>query len=290
MAGFDVHQHLWPRAFVEALPQRATAPLPRRRHPAPRRGGVRRSTSAITTSRRGSRCSTATGSTSRSSRCSRRSGSRRSPPTSATSSRRTGRTASSSWPPRPADGSRRSPSAGRGPASRACRSARTALDDLDARAPRPRRAARLAASSSSIRSPAPRRRGRPPGGPRSSTTRARCSAPTSPGSRDGQERWPDVKVVFAILAGGGPIQLERLASPRRRRPLGAAPEPLLRHRVLRPPRARAVHRDVRRRAARLRQRRAGRRPVARRPRPRRARRAGRDGSSGRRTRSRLLAG
>ncbi len=28
----------------------------------------------------------------------------------------------------------------------------------------------------------------------------------------GQERWPDVKVVFAILAGGGPIQLERLAS------------------------------------------------------------------------------
>lgn len=28
----------------------------------------------------------------------------------------------------------------------------------------------------------------------------------------GQERWPDVSVVFAILAGGGPIQLERLAS------------------------------------------------------------------------------
>jgi len=27
-----------------------------------------------------------------------------------------------------------------------------------------------------------------------------------------QERWPDVTVVFAILAGGGPIQLERLAS------------------------------------------------------------------------------
>jgi len=29
---------------------------------------------------------------------------------------------------------------------------------------------------------------------------------------NGQERWPDVNVVFAILAGGGPIQLERLAS------------------------------------------------------------------------------
>ena len=28
----------------------------------------------------------------------------------------------------------------------------------------------------------------------------------------GQERWPDLKVVFAILAGGGPVQLERLAS------------------------------------------------------------------------------
>jgi len=27
----------------------------------------------------------------------------------------------------------------------------------------------------------------------------------------GQERWPDVKVVFAILAGGAPVQLERLA-------------------------------------------------------------------------------
>jgi predicted TIM-barrel fold metal-dependent hydrolase len=27
-----------------------------------------------------------------------------------------------------------------------------------------------------------------------------------------QERWPDVTVVFAILAGGGPIQLERLSS------------------------------------------------------------------------------
>lgn len=28
----------------------------------------------------------------------------------------------------------------------------------------------------------------------------------------GQARWPDVNVVFAILAGGGPIQLERLSS------------------------------------------------------------------------------
>lgn len=29
---------------------------------------------------------------------------------------------------------------------------------------------------------------------------------------DGQARWPDVRVVFAFLAGGGPFQLERLAS------------------------------------------------------------------------------
>lgn len=28
----------------------------------------------------------------------------------------------------------------------------------------------------------------------------------------GAERWPDLKVVFAILAGGGPFQLERLSS------------------------------------------------------------------------------
>ena len=28
----------------------------------------------------------------------------------------------------------------------------------------------------------------------------------------GQERWPEIPVVFSILAGGGPIQLERLAS------------------------------------------------------------------------------
>ncbi len=28
----------------------------------------------------------------------------------------------------------------------------------------------------------------------------------------GQDRWPDLPVVFAILAGGGPFQLERLAS------------------------------------------------------------------------------
>ncbi len=28
----------------------------------------------------------------------------------------------------------------------------------------------------------------------------------------GQERWPDVRIVFAILAGGAPIQLERLTS------------------------------------------------------------------------------
>jgi predicted TIM-barrel fold metal-dependent hydrolase len=29
---------------------------------------------------------------------------------------------------------------------------------------------------------------------------------------DGQERWPDVSIVFSILAGGGPFQLERLGS------------------------------------------------------------------------------
>ena len=60
----------------------------------------------------------------------------------------------------------------------------------------------------------------------------------------------------------GAARAARLA--RRRRPLVAAPQRLLRHRLVRPSSPRALHRDLRRRAARLRQRRAGCRPVARR--------------------------
>ena len=52
----------------------------------------------------------------------------------------------------------------------------------------------------------------PPGGRRSSTTRRRCSAPTSRGSPAARAAGPTSNVVFAILAGGAPIQLERLAS------------------------------------------------------------------------------
>ena len=58
----------------------------------------------------------------------------------------------------------------------------------------------------------PADRMRPPGGRRSSTTPRRCRPPTSPGSAAGVERHPELDVVFAILAGGAPIQLERLHS------------------------------------------------------------------------------
>ena len=106
----------------------------------------------------------------------------------------------------------RSQSAGRATASPASAWARPARRPRRAGADA-RRAAGTAASSSCIRSRGvrrPRRAGLVAGA--SSTTRARCSAPTSRWLGGAQERWPDVTVVFAILAGGGPFQLERLAS------------------------------------------------------------------------------
>ena len=121
------------------------------------------------------------------------------------------------------------------------------------------------------RSTAPRHR---PGGRRSSTTRVRCNGPTSPGSCGAQERWPDVTVVFAILAGGAPIQLERLSSRGVDVRSSLHRQRLLRHRVVRPPGARAVHRDLRRRAARLRDGRPRRRPDSGNSGRRRVRRVG----------------
>ena len=55
---------------------------------------------------------------------------------------------------------------------------------------------------------------------RSPSTRRRCRRRTSPGSPRARSGGPTSPVVFAILAGGGPFQLERLALARRRRPLG----------------------------------------------------------------------
>ena len=99
--------------------------------------------------------------------------------------------------------------AGRGPDSRACRSARTGsttsprspvLDALRGSgflfvhpvAGSPPRGARLVARARGLHEP--------------DAARLLRVARGRPG------RWPDVNVVFAILAGGGPIQLERLAS------------------------------------------------------------------------------
>ena len=110
---------------------------------------------------------------------------------------------------RPDRPSRREPAAGRD--SPASRSAPTRSTTSTRWRPCSTRCA-APASSSSIRSRVVPYPVRPPGGPRSSTTRRRCSAPTSRGSRVGRAAGPTSAIVFAILAGGAPIQLERLAS------------------------------------------------------------------------------
>ena len=49
------------------------------------------------------------------------------------------------------------------------------------------------------------------GGSGSTATRRRCRPAYLAWLAVGRERWPTLRVVFAILAGGGPFQLERLA-------------------------------------------------------------------------------
>ena len=147
-----------------------------------------------------------------SSRCSPRSGSRRSTPANAPAWRASGRPGSSDLAA--ASGDRIVP-LGCGPAAGRVR--RSVGRRRRARrhecAPRRRSSSYEARDScSSTRWPARGPLPHPTGGSRSPTTRARCNAPTSRGSRTGRSEWPDVTVVFAILAGGAPIQLERLAS------------------------------------------------------------------------------
>ena len=251
MAGFDVHQHLWPRAFSEALAAAHRASLPRRRRPARVRGRI----------------------------------DRRPPRSRARDPDRPAR------PPRDRHGRRLAAAVARARGARPvrARAPRSDLGGRDPRArgrgPRPDRSARSRPAATGLRGGLDRRR---PAGSTWTTSRrrsTRCAdtgsssstrSPASPPAAapawwpavvdytsqmqrayfawlaGAQERWPDVTVVFAILAGGAPIQLERLVVARRRRPLVAPPERLLRHRVVRPARARAVHRDLRRRAARLR--------------------------------------
>ena len=105
-------------------------------------------------------------------------------------------------------------------ASPARRVGSDALADLDALAPvLDVGCAGTGASSSSTRRAVPVPAARPPGGWRSRLHGADAGAPTLAWLAGGQERWPDVSIVFAILAGGAPFQLERLALARRRRPL-----------------------------------------------------------------------
>ena len=75
----------------------------------------------------------------------------------------------------------------------------------------------------------------------------------------GRERWPTLRIVFAILAGGAPFQLERLTHRGCRRALGARSEHVLRRRDVRPKGYRARRRDVRCPPACLRKRHACRR-------------------------------
>ena len=94
------------------------------------------------------------------------------------------------------------------------------------------------------------------GGRSSSTTRRRCRRPTSPGSPEEAERHSDLDVIFAILAGGAPFQLERLRA-RERRGRALVPQGLSRDVLVRRARAPPLPRGLWPRADRLRQRRAG---------------------------------
>ena len=260
MAGVDVHQHLLPAGV-----HRCAAPAARRR-PAPRRRApLAEGTYAIDlaehdleTRHRAAR--PRTGSTSPSSRCSRRSGSTRSTRRSARSSAGLGGRHRSSSAAAPAGGSRRSPRAGRAPASRALRRRRT----RSTTSTRSRRSStRCAGRRLPVRPPVGRL-APPAAAPawwpaRSSTTRRRCSARTSPGSRRRRSAGPTSRSSSRSSPAAAPFQLERLASRGVDVRSVAPPQRLLRHGLLRPARARALHRDVRRRAARLRQRRARRR-------------------------------
>ena len=78
----------------------------------------------------------------------------------------------------------------------------------------------------------------------------------------GRDRWPTFRVLFAMLAGGGPFQLERLA--RRGVDVRSALDPNVFFDVSTHGRRaiEALHRDVRRGAARVRERHARHRPEA----------------------------
>ena len=262
LTAVDIHQHLWPPAFIDAL---AARPSPRC------------STATCSTSPKG-----ASRSTSRDHELETRLASLDAhgidvavvslqptlgleaarPGRARRARRRLGGRDRSSWSPRPRAASCRSRAGPRDRLRRRLRGRAAALATSTTLAPVARRAARhggflFVHPVAGGRTPAA-----PDWWPALADYTAQMQTAYLAWLARGQERWPDVPVVFAILAGGGPFQLERLALARRRRPLRAPPERLLRHRLLRAASARAVHPDLRRRAARLRQRRARRRPAA----------------------------
>ena len=103
-------------------------------------------------------------------------------------------------------------SAGRGRASPASRSAPTGSTTSTTLAPT---LDALRGTRLPLRAPGRRRRRRPrrpPGGRRSSTTRARCSARTSPGSPAPRSAGPTSRSCSRSSPAARPIQLERLAS------------------------------------------------------------------------------
>ena len=211
MAGFDVHQHLWPRAFSEALAQRTEAPY--------LDGDVLHvSEGASTVDLRDHELATrlalldlheidtAVVSLQPSLGLD---GAR---PVRARSARpRSGRTGSSSSPPKLPAGSLRSQSAGRATASRVCRSEPIGWITWTIWR---RRSTRCGdgVCSSSTRSPGDPPPSAPAWWPAVVDYTSQMQRAYFAWLSGAQERWPDVTVVFAILAGGAPIQLERLSS------------------------------------------------------------------------------
>ena len=249
MAGIDVHQHLWPRAFTEALAQRAEAPISTAT-PARFGGGVGRR-SPRSRARDQARPARPPRDRHRGRLAAAVARARGARAVRADSLIRSGRTGSSSSPPKRPAGSL--PLAvGRprdGFAGVSIGAAR--LDDLERSGADARRAA---GTGSALRAPGP---GRP----------ARLRAGLVAGRRRLHE--PDAARLLRVAQqrpGAVAGRYGRVRDPRRRRAdparaarlawrrraLLAPPERVLRHRVVRPARARAVHRDLRRRAARLR--------------------------------------
>ena len=212
-ATYDIHQHLWPPAFLDALRARTEPPYLRDDVLVDGRGARSSSTRRPRSRASGRRSSTATASTSPCSRSSRRLGIEGLPGLSATSSRRPGSKASAELVAA-SDGRFRALAPWRivdgfagtsvGASALVDRRARASLlEAVDA-------GGGLALRASRGRAPgdAPNRpewwSGRP-------ATRRRCSSAYLAWLGGGRDPIPPLRIVFAILAGGAPIHHERLA-------------------------------------------------------------------------------